>query len=95
MRLRLCKLQFKFHSEYFQVLHVWAAEAETPRQGPQTDSEVVCFQVLHIWTAAASPSRNSLFCLACYVLLCLAVWIVNGELSPYSGDEGRSLKLIL
>ena len=87
MRLRLCKLQFKFHSEYFQVLHVRAAEAETPRQGPQTDSEVVCFQVLHVWTAAASPSRNSLFC--------LAVWIVNGELSPYSGDEGRSLKLIL
>ena len=36
----------------------------------------------------------------CFVLLALscfvfAVWIVNGELSPYSGDEGRSLKLIL
>ena len=33
-----------------------------------------------------------LLALSCYVF---AVWIVNGELSPYSGDEGRSLKLIL
>ena len=89
MRLRLCKLQFKFHSEYFQVLHVWAAEAETPRQGPQTDSEVVCFQVL---PCMDRRSESQQFCFSWLVL-----WsgIMNGEVSPYSGDEGRILKLIL
>ena len=47
-----------------------------------------------------SESQQEFFVLSCLHCLGLkknvfAVWIVNGELSPCSGDEGRSLKLIL